>query len=466
MKTHFTPIILSLFLSSCAFVTASSAQMISVGDSHTLAICNDGTVSAWGANGSGQLGIGSNTSSSIPVQVNELSDIIAVAAGENHSIALKSDGTVWTWGDNIEGQLGNGVIGDTDTPAQLSNVNGVIAIAAGEYHTVALKNDGTVWTWGWNSDGQLGNGTDTDSDVPTLASPLSFIDVIAIAAGSEHTLVLRSNGQVLGCGNNSGGQLGDGTNTESNSPVQVGFVATDIIAIAAGGSFSMAMKQDGTVFTWGVNFSGQLGDGTTNSSNFPVQAGTLTDIIAIDAGGTHAIALRSNGEVMAWGANFNGALGDGTTTSSNVPVAVIGLTGATEVQAGQGFSVVLKNDATAQAWGVNSSGELGIGTNVNSSLPVQVGLTCSIGNAVEEMAMRTTVSIFPNPSNGKCTLLREGSAMPFSLEIRTMQGQRMYSKQEISYSTTELDLSSFPAGIYLLQVSDGTSVHSQKLVIQ
>jgi Regulator of chromosome condensation (RCC1) repeat/Carboxypeptidase regulatory-like domain len=131
----------------------------------TVFLKGDGTVWAWGSNSNGQLGNGTTTDSSTPVQVSGLSGVTAVAAGSAHAIALKGDGTVWAWGSNSNGQLGNGTTTDSSTPVQVSGLSGVTAVAAGSAYTIALKGDGTVWAWGSNSNGQLGNGT-TDSLSP------------------------------------------------------------------------------------------------------------------------------------------------------------------------------------------------------------------------------------------------------------------------------------------------------------
>jgi hypothetical protein len=152
---------------------------------------NDGTVWAWGYNGDGELGNGTNTDSNVPVPVSGLSGITAIAGGGYHSLALKNDWTVWAWGYNEYGQLGNGTNTDSNVPVPVSGLSGITAIAGGEYHSLALKNDWTVWTWGWNGYGQLGNGTNTDSNVPVQVSGLTGI--MAIAGGGSHSLAIYPN---------------------------------------------------------------------------------------------------------------------------------------------------------------------------------------------------------------------------------------------------------------------------------
>jgi len=467
MKTLLDCIRFCLLFAFLLNFNQSFAQTIAAGNGHSLAICSDGTVRAWGINQGGQLGNGTQTNSNIPIAVSNLTDIIAITAGENHSLALKNDGTVWAWGDNIEGQLGNGTKTDSNLPQQIENLNGIIAIAAGEYHSLALKNDGTVWAWGWNNSGQYGDGTDTDSEIPKLVSELSFIDVVAIAAGSEHSLFLRSNGQVLACGNNSDGQLGNASNTESNLPIPLGVPFSDVIAIAASGNISMLLKSNGNVFTWGDNFFGQLGDGSNINSNIPVQLNSLTDIKAIAAGNYLSLALRSNGSVMAWGRNLGGELGNGTNINSNIPLAVSSLSNVFAITAGQGHSLALKNDAIVNTWGANSGGQLGNGSIIDSNIPIVVSGLCAVAAAVNDISKPTLVYIFPNPSSGKFTLTIAGEGKLCHLELYNLQGQMIYSNPNlINHAINEIDLSEWSKGIYFLKINDGERVHNEKIVIQ
>ena len=250
-----------------------------------------------------------------------------LSSGYYHTLALKEDGTVWAWGRDNFGQLGDGGANlDKTTPVQVSGLSNVTAVACGAYHNVALKSDGTVWTWGLDNYGQLGDGgNNTNKTIPVQVSGLT--DVIAIAAGNEHTLALKSDGTVWACGYGLYGRLGLGVfdGTTHTTPAQV-VDFTDFIAIGAGGEHSMAMRSDGTVWGWGRNTRGQLGDGTVTSRNFPGQVTGLTDIITIKCGVDYTMALKDEGlnpaTVWAWGYNYYGTLGDGTNTQRNTPVQV------------------------------------------------------------------------------------------------------------------------------------------------
>ncbi len=349
------------------------------GDLHSLAMKSDGTVWAWGWNEHGQLGDGTNTNRKTPVQVSDLTDVDAVAGGWAHSLALTSDGTVRAWGDNSDGELGDGTNTDRKTPVQVSGLTDVAAIAGGGYHSLAVKSDGgatTVWAWGYNHFGQLGDGTNTDRKTPVQVSGLTGVDVIA--GGGYHSLAVKSDGgttTVWAWGDNEYGQLGNGTTTASTTPVQVSGL-TDVAAIAGGEYHSLALKSDGTVWAWGGNDYGQLGNGTTATSTTPVQVTGLSDVVAIAGGESYSLAVKSDGgtvTVWAWGRNNNGQLGNSTTTASTTPVQVSGLTDidSIAVAAGGHHGLAVKSDCTVWTWGRNDYGQLGDGTNTESTTPVQ-----------------------------------------------------------------------------------------------
>lgn len=362
--------------STTQVVNASATSAISAGGRHSLALRNDGTVWAWG------LGYAQvprtwvpptwTPSSSTPVQVSGLSGVTAISAGGGHSLALKPDGTVWAWGENGSGQLGNGTNrGSWTLPAQVSGLTGVTAISAGGSHSFALKTDGTVWAWGEAQYGQLGTGiTASDSWIPVQVSGLST--VTAIAAGSEHSLALKADGTAWAFGWNLFGQLGNGTTSDSSTPVQVSGL-NGATGIAAGGHHSVALKGDGHVWAWGEN--GMLGDGTDEDSSTPVEVLVLNDITQIAAGYGHSLALKGDGTEWAWGSNWEGQLGNGTTSYSPVPTEVggpSGLAGVTALAGGGLHSLSLNGNGTVWAWGYNWEGQLGNGGTVSSPTPLLV----------------------------------------------------------------------------------------------
>ncbi|WP_027660638.1 RCC1 domain-containing protein [Salinispora fenicalii] len=296
---------------------------------HSLALTSTGTVLAWGKNDDGQLGDGTNTSRSTPVNVDLPAGvtITAIAAGDDHSLALTSTGTVLAWGDNDEGQLGDGTNTNRSTPVNVDLPPGttITAIAGGDDHSLALTSTGTVLAWGENDDGELGDGTTTDKLTPVNVDLPAGVTITAIAAHGDFSLALTSTDAALAWGRNFYGQLGDGTTTDKLTPVNVSLPAgVTITAIAAGDQYSLALTPTGTVLAWGANFFGQLGDGTNTNRLTPVNVSLPAGITitAITGGDLHSLAITSTGTVLAWGANLFGQLGDGTDTDSSTPINV------------------------------------------------------------------------------------------------------------------------------------------------
>ena len=321
-----------------------TVMAIAAAQQHSLALCTDGTLASWGRDLLEGLGNGDNGSSGSPAAVDQTGvlsgkTVVALSSPFFHSLVLCSDGTVAAWGAGGSGQLGNGGNSDGAVPV-LVNTAGVlagkvvVAVAAGASHSLALCSDGTVVAWGYNDDGQLGNGSNTASNVPVLVNlsgVLAGKTVISIAAGYYHSLALCSDGTVAAWGGNTAGQLGNNSNTDSNVPVLVtlsGVLAgKSVLRIGAGVYHSLVLCSDGTVAAWGDGTNGQLGNSNNFSSNVPVlvtTTGALSGktVSAISAGFYHSQALCTDGTLTAWGSNEIGRLGDNSTTHRNAPVVV------------------------------------------------------------------------------------------------------------------------------------------------
>jgi alpha-tubulin suppressor-like RCC1 family protein len=318
-------------------------------------------------------------------------DVVSIWGGARGTIVLKSDGTVWTWGANFDGKLG---IGETNTvraltpmevhgPGNVSFFNSVKAIMGGEIHNAALKTDGTVWAWGLNSLGQLGNGTTNDAWTPvqtglTTIPPLT--NVTKLGGRPYFTLAVKSDGTIWGWGMNQFGQMGNGTLSRFSGVTVPGMVSDSApggvinnpLQVTCGYQFGAALATNGTVWTWGSGTHGELGNGTTGSSYFPAQVPGLTNITAISAGWFHILALKADGTVWAWGNNTRGELGDGTAFNRSNAVQVLNVTNIAVVSGGDGHSSALATDGTVWKWGLNDVGELGNGTSNTNANPVPV----------------------------------------------------------------------------------------------
>lgn len=347
-------------------------SIVSAGNSHSVYVTSNGTLRSWGNNYYGQLGNGGTANSTTSVQVSGLSGMSQVVTGYEFNVALKSDGTVWTWGYNLFGQLGSGATYyQRNLPETVQGLTNVTAVAAGLNHGMALKNDGTVWAWGDNGYNQLGDGTTTRRTLPVQVTGIN--GVVAIAAGSYHSMALKSDGTVWAWGNNTSGQLGNGTNYQFYTTAAKIGTLSGITKIAAGNTSSYALKSDGTIWVWGSNGFGQLGDGSTTNQLAPVQLSGVTNIKDIKSSlfGGHTIALKNDGTVWAWGKNDSGQLGDGTLVQRLFPVQVSGLTDVKAISAGSNHSAAYKNNGTIWSWGSNGNGELGDGTTTRRLSPVQ-----------------------------------------------------------------------------------------------
>ncbi|HUK95675.1 MAG TPA: PASTA domain-containing protein [Gaiellaceae bacterium] len=355
---------------------STRATAIAAGGLHTCLLTSAGAVKCWGYNRYGQLGDGTTTDRHAPVAVSGLAGgVAAIAAGYDHTCALTSAGGVECWGWNKYGQLGDGTTTDRRRPVDVSGLtSGVAAIAPGGGHTCALTSAGGVECWGDDEVGQLGDGTLTQRYTPVDVSGLTS-GVAAIAAGAAHTCALTSAGGVKCWGDDELGQLGDGTLTQHYAPVDVSGLTSGVVAIAAGGDHACALTTAGGVKCWGDNTGGQLGDGTNEGSSTPVAVSGLTSgVMAIGAArASHTCALKTAGGVVCWGYNVDGQLGDGTTIERTAPVDVSGLTGGVAaIAAGGVHTCALTSAGGVECWGGNTHGGLGDGTKIDRHRPVGV----------------------------------------------------------------------------------------------
>lgn len=459
LGSNYTPASASTPVRSGTIVNVSA---IAAGDYHVLALKADGGVVAWGRGYEGQLGDNNITHSrgvAGPVTI-PAGSYIAIAAGQNSSAALKSDGTLYVWGNNSYGQVGNGATANVvglpyAVPSLFANI---VAMSAGQ-HAVAINSLGQLYSWGYNQHGQLGQGSGANQASPALVQSFTFASQLGlpvfapdggrylatptvvvtsgdpgavlrytldgteptessasivsgasvlpgrgllkvkafksgrvssptkvaayliddqVSTGKDHTLALKKDGTVWAWGKNNYGQLGQGNQGELWYPAKVESLS-GVKAIAAGGDHSLALKSDGTVWAWGTNYYGQLGDGTAEQRLAPIMISGLSGVVSISAGEGFSLALKSDGTVWAWGTNYYNQLGDGTTDTRRSPVQIAGLSGIVAIDAGFYFGVALKRDGSVWAWGLNNYGQLGSNyTPASASVPIRSGTIANV----------------------------------------------------------------------------------------
>ena len=320
-------------------------RSLSIGRYHSLLVKNDGSLWAWGANDYGGLGDGTKTEINVVVPKQIGTGFRSAVAGNFYSLAVKDDGTLWAWGWNIAGQLGDGTKTNRLLPTLIGS--GFQSVAAGRHHSLALKEDGSLWVWGSNIYGQLGDGTTND-----IVSPKQIAgDYAAVVAGEYNTVALGRDGRLWAWGREQYVQQAiDAVITQDRKVVSPKEIGTGFTAVAVGASHGLALKGDGSLWTWGNGYGGRLGDGTETDRFTPAK---IDDgFVAVAAGRDHSMALKSGGSVWAWGDNFCQQTGDVIPVEDNsYPDQVQGLDAVASIFAGSYLSLAVKKDGTVWIWG-------------------------------------------------------------------------------------------------------------------
>ena len=324
---------------------------ISSGHDHSLAIKTNGTLWSWGNNNNGQLGNGitlgngMNWSALEPAQIGSSQDWAAVAGGGMHSLAIKTNGTLWGWGDSSIGQLGLGDVMGSTVPVQIGSLTTWKMVDCGLFHTTAINSEGMLWSWGNGSNGQLGLGDTMSRSYPTQVG--SFLNNWStVACGDSFTVATKTDGSLWAWGWNEHSQLGLGDTTQRMAPEQVG-LSNSWSTVACGRHHTVATKTDGTLWAWGYNIVGQLGDGELTTKSVPVQVGAHSHWDAVACGHYHTVAIADyGGTLWAWGWNANGELGDETRTTMSLPTQIGSLMNWVDVSCGVYHTTALRSVAS------------------------------------------------------------------------------------------------------------------------
>lgn len=424
-------------------------ESVIAGGYHSIGLKTDGTLWAWGSNNYGQLGDGTTIGKNTPTQIGTGNNWVKIAAGSYYSVGLKADGTLWAWGDNYDGQLGNGTNVSKNTPTQVGTASDWASIAAGDSSVLAIKSNGTLWAWGYNYYGQLGDGTTIKKNIPTQIGTEN--DWQIIATGALHSLAIKTNGTLWGWGKNNEGELGDGTKVDKKTPVQIG-IATNWKNVDGGLSHTVGVKTDGTFWAWGNNVWGQLGDGTAVAKITPTQIGTATNWQSANANRYHSSAgIKTDGTLWAWGNNQNGQLGDGTKMNRSTPAQIGTTANRKSVSANMYNRLVVDTNGFLSGCGLNDKGQIGDGTNIQKTIFTPVG--CPSGGTLRVDKISTNkdqLKVYPNPVQDILTISYDQKI--HSVTIYNAAGQLVLTK-EINDTKGTIDVSGFVSGVYLVKVN-------------
>ncbi|WP_413581716.1 hypothetical protein [Bdellovibrio sp. HCB288] len=338
--------------------TSDKFVKVSSGEAHTCGITQSGILKCWGANYSGQLGIGSTVNQSSPTIVDNGISYLMVAASIDHTCAITNSGILKCWGDNTNGQLGNGTTITTNTPAVIDSGVTFSSVSTGYSHTCAITTAGALKCWGLNDYGQLGNSGNTNLSLPAI------IDIgnnyTAVATGGSHTCAIQSSGQLKCWGKNDSGQLGNGGTTSTSTPYLIDGSVSYAMVSAFSDYTCGITTTTGLLKCWGYNGSGQLGNNTTTNLLIPTVLDSGFAYTTVNTGYDQTCGVTATGYLKCWGSNQNGQLGDGTTIDRKTP-GVTDNMGYATVSVGGYHTCGILSAGYLKCWGDNQYGQLGMG---------------------------------------------------------------------------------------------------------
>ena len=345
---------------------------------------DNGELYGCGNNYSGQIGDNTTTTSKVPINITQLSNVTftQVAGGANHSMAIGSDGELYIWGKNDNGELGDGTTAKSLVPKEITLPNGVkpVQISAGSNHSMGIGSDGELYTWGYNYSGQIGDNTTQNKLTPTKITLSIGVKPKQIICGGSHSMAIGDDGELYAWGKNDYGQLGDGTTTKKIIPTKITLsIGVKPKQIVCGGEFSMAIGDDGNLYTWGSDNFGQLGNGTSdyNTHNTPIKISLPNGVKPkqIASGYYYSMTIGDDGNLYTWGNNLFGQIGDGTfdnRVTSPKRITFLNDVKPKQIACGYGHSMAIGDDNNYYIWGDNTYGQYGDGSYTNKLIPTKI----------------------------------------------------------------------------------------------
>lgn len=452
-----------LLLFFCTTIYSQCNVDISAGARHTALLKDDQTIQTWGngVNGLGALGFGNNLNVTVPKHVNSLKDVKKIFTGTAATFVINEDNTLWATGLNDRGQLGTGTYGAgniSNVFVQIGTASDWETISADNVHTMGIKTNGTLWGWGSNGEGKLGNGTGLPSYVPIQIGTDTNWKQVSTAA--HHTTAIKTDGTLWGWG-----LLAAVAN--SPTPVQIG-TDNDWKTISSDyGLHTLALKNDGRLYVfggiWEIN-CGTLGLGPSiTSATMPTQIGTDSDWEVISASARSSFGIKTNGTLWGWGQNSVGNLGDGTQIDRFVPTQISTDNDWQTVSVGLLHVVALKTNGDLYTWGDNMQGQLGSGNYLYSMVPLFIN-SCTLSNKEFE---KNRFTIYPNPANEKVIVEFDDFANYSVVEVFDVAGRIVLTKENFENSTiVTFDISHLAKGIYSIRVKDGSKAALSKKFIK